>query len=410
MLLAQRASAPVYRKKRGAFATGGTVDVNVTPSSAAQSPTIAANSAVPAPTAVTDASNAAGDTSPPLALPTPIAQPTPASQPFSSAVGTVPTSALSGGQAGYNAIAPVTSQGIPLGQPGTPTTIPNSSAFGTAPAAPPPAATPLPAFLPAPSTSSSNSPVNATVPQTGSFTTTGPGNSVVQFGAQNPSQQFITGTNGNTPVQINNPYYVAPSTSTSPAASKRGGAIKKLASGGGTPNANEMMPYYARAEERGMLHPEGLVKSFGGGRTDIHPIDVPAGSYVVPADVTSGLAEGNTLAGSGVIDMMMHSNPYGVEGGKGRGGGDVGGPPKAHQGPLTVEAPPPASRGGSPKSLYGQSRVPIIVAGGEHIIYPQTIVKKFGDLKTGHAVLDKWVVNTRQQIVKDMKGLKGPKK
>lgn len=365
MPLAQRASAPVYRKNRGAFATGGTVDVNVTPSSAAQAPTIAANSAVPAPTAVTDASNAAGDTSPLMAAPTSIAQPAFAPQPFSNAIGNVPTSALSGGQPGYGAIASVNGQGIPSGQPGTPNVIPNSSAFGTASAVPPPAAASIvtPDTVPAPTPATVNNP-----PMTGG-----------QYGS--PGITY-----------------------------RRGGPIKKLASGGGAPSANEMMPFYARAEERGMLHPEGLVKSFGGGRTDIHPIDVPAGSYVVPADVTSGLAEGNTLAGSGVIDMMMHSNPYGIEGGKGRGGGDVGGPPKAHQGPLTVEAPPPASRGGSPKSQDGQNRVPIIVAGGEHIIYPQTIMKKFGNLKTGHAILDKWVVNTRQQIVKDMKGLKGPKK
>lgn len=383
---------PTLASHRRPLATGGSVDVNVTPSSAAQAPTISANSSVPAPTPVTDASNAAGTTSPPMATPTPIAQPSFSPQPFSNAIGTVPTSALSGGQAGYGAIAPVSNQGIPTGSPASPVT---PSAFGTAS---PPASTAPVAFSP-----SSISP-GATL--TSLFPNGIPSN----VAGQAPTNTYSM-LDGQTQALVNSDLSSAsPSASSSGTTAKRGGAIKKLASGGGAPNANEMMPYYARAEERGMMHPEGLVKSFGGGRTDIHPIDVPAGSYVVPADVTSGLAEGNTLAGSGVIDMMMHSNPYGIEGGKGRGGGDVGGPPKAHQGPLTVEAPPPASRGGSPKSPQGQSRVPIIVAGGEHIIYPQTIIKKFGDLKKGHAVLDKWVLNTRQKTIKDMKGLKGPKR
>lgn len=394
MPLAQRASAPVYRAKRGAFASGGTVDVTVSPSSAA--PTVSANSAVPPPTPVTDATNAAGTTSAPMAPPTAIPQPAFNPQPYSSSIANVPSSALTGGAGSNGIIAPISNLGVPSGSPSAPKTPApmngaTPSAFGTA--------------LPPPTPTDPSATANSVSPTATLSSLFGPNISQ----ALNVPDGWGVPSGADTFSQLTPDQQTAGQAylSAHPQTAKRGGAIKKFAAGGGAPSANEMMPFYARAEERGMLHPEGLVKSFGGGRTDIHPIDVPAGAYVVPADVTSGLAEGNTLAGSGVIDMMMHSNPYGIQGGKGRGGGDVGGPPKAHQGPLTVEQT--QSRGGTPKS-QGGSTVPIIVAGGEHIIYPQTIMKKFGDLKRGHQILDKWVVNTRQQIIKDMRGLKPPKK
>ncbi len=50
------------------------------------------------------------------------------------------------------------------------------------------------------------------------------------------------------------------------------------------------------------MHVSGLLNSAGPGRTDTINTNVPAGAYVIPADVVSGLGEGNTLAGSAVID------------------------------------------------------------------------------------------------------------
>ena len=41
------------------------------------------------------------------------------------------------------------------------------------------------------------------------------------------------------------------------------------------------------------------------GRTDRLPIHVYSGSYVLPADIVSGLGEGNTLAGNDVIKRMF---------------------------------------------------------------------------------------------------------
>lgn len=162
------------------------------------------------------------------------------------------------------------------------------------------------------------------------------------------------------------------------------------------PSSSEASPWYMRQEERNIIHPEGLVSSLGAGRTDIHNIQVPAGSYVVPADVVSGLGEGNTMAGAGVMDRMMHSNPYGIEGGGGKHGASMG-PPRMK-----------LAKGGSANAPSGS--VPIVVAGGEMIYYPGTIAKKFGNLKKGHSVMDAFVKRSRANNVKTLSKLPGPKK
>lgn len=177
--------------------------------------------------------------------------------------------------------------------------------------------------------------------------------------------------------------------------------------GGGIPTSEALSPWYARSEERQMVQPEGLIRSAGAGRTDIHPINVPSGSYVLPADVVSGLGEGSSLAGSSVVDKMMHSNPYGIEGGGGRRGGmGIPRPPAPYNAPQEAVM---ESRGGSPKGKNGDG-VPIVIAGGEFLVHPQTIIQKFGSLKKGHQVLDKFVIAVRKKTIDDMKKLKGPKK
>ena len=159
---------------------------------------------------------------------------------------------------------------------------------------------------------------------------------------------------------------------------------------------SNLTPWYARSESRNMLHPEGLVRSMGAGRTDIHNISVPAGSYVIPADVTSGLAEGNTLAGAGVMDRIMHSNPFGISGGIGKGKG--------------VHPPKMKFAKGGQTGAKQPELVPIVVAGGEMIYYPQTIEKKFGNLEQGHATLDAFVRKARAANVATLGKLPGPKK
>lgn len=194
-----------------------------------------------------------------------------------------------------------------------------------------------------------------------------------------------------------------------------GGGVRGYDGGGGIPSGSEMAPWYVRQEARGSdsyYHPSGLYSSAGGGRTDNINNKVPAGSYVVPADVVSGLGEGNTLAGAKFLDSAMHSGPHGVQMGGGHGGRGPGMPRPPH-----IETPSfeknnlpsfgELAAGGVPTNKG--STVPIITAGGEYLIHPTDIVKKFGSLKHGHDVLDKFVVRVRKKTADTMKKLPGPK-
>lgn len=132
----------------------------------------------------------------------------------------------------------------------------------------------------------------------------------------------------------------------------------------------------------------GPLKAAIPGRTDRLPIHVLSGSYVLPADIVSGLAEGNTEAGFEVIKRMIR---------------DV------------------SSRGGRVGMIdkYGlqghyhepQNLVPCVVAGGEYILTPQE-VEAFGDgdLNAGHKVLDQFVKTQRAKTIKTLKKLPGPAK
>src|SRR5438876_783400 len=93
----------------------------------------------------------------------------------------------------------------------------------------------------------------------------------------------------------------------SPAGMKRGGKValdgalreaKKYAAGG-------------KLNQNGLGNPANHVPQLSGmlnssipGRTDKLPINVKAGSYVLPSDVVSALGEGNSAAGRKMLDHM----------------------------------------------------------------------------------------------------------
>lgn len=116
-------------------------------------------------------------------------------------------------------------------------------------------------------------------------------------------------------------------------------------------------------------HHSGLLNSAGPGRTDTINTHVPAGAYVIPADIISGLGQGNTMSGSAIIDRMFP--------------------------PIPNDKPAP-------------DKAPVVVAGGEHVLSPQQIINKFGSLKKGHASLDHWIVIERQKIAKEISKLPNP--
>lgn len=166
------------------------------------------------------------------------------------------------------------------------------------------------------------------------------------------------------------------------------------AAGGFTP------PVASRFAARQMFH-EGFLHSAVPGRTDKLPISVSGGAYVLPADHLAALGQGNSLAGANIVNKMFKMGPYGSA----QQATHVA--PKAPGAHLNLNPPKQKSqfaRGGA-----GQP-TDIIAAGGETIIPPEKIIAKFGSLKKGHAALDQWVVDTREEHAKTLKGLKPPRK
>lgn len=121
-------------------------------------------------------------------------------------------------------------------------------------------------------------------------------------------------------------------------------------------------------------HLGGLFHSTGPGRTDNMHVSVPHNSYIVPADVVSGLGQGNTLAGAKALDSITGVVPQ--KSGHFASGG----------------------------------MVPIIVAGGEYHITPDKVAKiGKGNVKHGHQILDEFVKHIRKKTTKEMSSLPGPK-
>jgi hypothetical protein len=103
---------------------------------------------------------------------------------------------------------------------------------------------------------------------------------------------------------------------------------------------------------------------------------VPSGSYVIPADIVSSLGEGNTMAGFRAVKTMFRGAP---QGGFAQGG-NVGEP------------------------------VPIVAAGGEYVLSPDDVIwAGGGDLDAGHRALDKWIKDTRAELIRTLQKLPGPK-
>lgn len=114
-----------------------------------------------------------------------------------------------------------------------------------------------------------------------------------------------------------------------------------------------------------------------GGRTDTLPIDVPQGAYVIPADIVSALGEGDSEAGYGRLNSMFPESERQHR----AAGGEVG------------------------------PRAPIIAAGGEYVVHPESVKRLGGgDMKRGHDALDIFVRNQRRKTIKTLSKLPGPQR
>lgn len=181
-----------------------------------------------------------------------------------------------------------------------------------------------------------------------------------------------------------------------------GGSPANLARGGTT----------TTTQEGGHIH-SGPIRAAVAGRTDHLPIHVPAGAYVIPADIISGMGEGNTDAGFKVAKNIFSAPMY------------AGGPKTQPYGGMKTPY------GENPKQSYGQplnevygmpmpkkakggsseEAAPIVAAGGEYVIHPDDVAWiGGGDMDAGHRELDRFVKMYRKHLIQTLKKLPGPKK
>lgn len=185
------------------------------------------------------------------------------------------------------------------------------------------------------------------------------------------------------------------------------GGTTKLADGGmGMTSGSDQFAERMAARQMSygdQYHPGGFIASDAAGRTDRLPFNVAADSFVMPADVVSGLGQGNSLAGAKIMDAILRSGPYGTT------------PLSLHHGSGPPRGPRVAS-GGHP----GTSSV--ILAGGEYAIPPEHLTaigarmraaKKSNartDLAAGHEWARNFVKEVRRNAKKFLASAPEPKR
>jgi hypothetical protein len=114
----------------------------------------------------------------------------------------------------------------------------------------------------------------------------------------------------------------------------------------------------------------GGIRGKTGGREDALPVDVPAGAYVIPADVVAALGGGNTEAGMHALDKKFGA---------------------------TLRK---SLKNGGNSSKHA---VPILISDGEYVLSPEAV-----EAAGGNDRLDELVVNTRKAYARHLAELPGP--
>jgi hypothetical protein len=168
---------------------------------------------------------------------------------------------------------------------------------------------------------------------------------------------------------------------------------KGMASGGTPP-----IPFYARSGAR-QIEKSGMLHSAVAGRNDKLPISVKSQSYIVPADVVSGVGQGNSLNGAHTLDRMFKSAPFGATMPHPAGGGGMKMPTAGMM----------KGRRGFADGGGVEPPVDIVAAGGEYHIAPEDIARiGGGDVTHGHQILDHFVKLIRKKTIKKLKSLPPP--
>lgn len=180
---------------------------------------------------------------------------------------------------------------------------------------------------------------------------------------------------------------------------KSGGRFPRRAVGGGSFSPSMATPWWTRSEARESSHvPAGLIHGPAGGRADTVPMMLAPHSHVIPADVVSGWGQGNTTAGAGNIEHALSSGPFGTS------------LPKvpSHGPRLSAPRVPRMARGGVAPEHGG---IHTLLSDGEVIVPPEDVHRiGKGDMKAGHDWLDRFIVDSRRQIVAHQRKLAPPVK
>lgn len=175
-------------------------------------------------------------------------------------------------------------------------------------------------------------------------------------------------------------------------------ARQHRADGGGLSLGQTSIPFAERSAARSLqddtYHPGGFLNSSVAGRTDRLPHAVAADSFVMPADVVSGIGQGNSLAGAKIMDAILSSGPFGT--------------------------PLPRTRRADGGPAPGISHV--MVAGGEYIVPREKVIalgrrmrlgkksRARSDLAAGHEALRDMVDKVRGFQKKFLANAPKPKK
>lgn len=144
------------------------------------------------------------------------------------------------------------------------------------------------------------------------------------------------------------------------------------------------------------------------GRTDRIPMRARPGSYVLPADVVSGLGQGNTMAGAKMWGQAIQA-AAGPMGAGTMGGMRRGSMPQARVPSLGRSAGKGFAEGGDIGG--GEEWVPIVTAGGEVLVDPEFVeALGNGSEMLGKRKLAESVLRVREQTIKHIKSLPRPVK
>ena len=155
-------------------------------------------------------------------------------------------------------------------------------------------------------------------------------------------------------------------------------------------------PMFMHAAARNLMR-EGLIQSQIPGRTDKINIGVPSGSSIIPADVVSGLGQGNTQAGASILGKMFTTGPYGMKLPRARG--------------YRLRRPRMLRADGGEADDGDEEVTQIMAAGGEYVISPEKVMEiGGGDLDHGHAIMNQFIKSARAKQVKTISKLPPPHK